>query len=290
MYSMTGYGKGIYENNGKKVTVELKTVNHRFLDWGLKFPKTFLFLEDDFKARVKSRIQRGHVDMYLSYDQTESAKGGYKVDVELAKSYIKAAEELSVATGLQNDLTLTALLKTPDVVTRAEDEENEELLREITMNALDEALDNLIIARGKEGEAIKADFILKLDNMQASLDEIKKYAPDVTREYRDKLHARIEEAVAGVVDEVRLATEVALFADKCCIDEEITRLGAHIELARKLINENRPIGRDLDFRIQEMNRETNTISSKANYLGITAEVLKLKNEIEKLREQAQNVE
>lgn len=290
MYSMTGYGKGIYEQNGKKVTVELKTVNHRFLDWCLKFPKTFLFLEDDFKASVKSRIQRGHIEMYLSYDQSENAKGGFKVDVELAKTYLKVADELANATGLQNDLTLTALLKTPDIVTRAEDEENEEILREITMNALTEALDNLLIARGKEGDAIKKDFEKKLDNMQASLDAIKEYAPEVTKDYREKLHARIEDAVAGVVDEVRLATEVALFADKCCIDEEITRLGAHIELARKLINENRPIGRDLDFRIQEMNRETNTISSKANYLGITAEVLKLKNEIEKLREQAQNVE
>lgn len=290
MYSMTGYGKGIYEKNGKKVTIEIKTVNHRFLDWGLKFPKTFLFLEDEFKSAVKSKIQRGHVDLYLSYDQTECAKGGFKADIELAKNYLKVANELAEATGVQNDLTLSSLLKTPDVITRAEDEEDEELLKEITMTALSQALDNLLIARGKEGEAIKNDFKLKLDNMQASLDEIKKYAPVVTAEYREKLNARIDEAVAGVVDQVRLATEVALFADKCCIDEEITRLGAHIELARKLIEEDRPTGRDLDFRIQEMNRETNTISSKANYLGITAEVLKLKNEIEKLREQTQNVE
>ncbi len=290
MYSMTGYGKGIYEKDGKKVTVELKTVNHRFLDWGLKFPKTFLFLEDDFKAKIKSRIQRGHVDMYLSYDQTECAKGGFKADADLAKNYVEVAENLANSLGLQNDLTLTSLLRVPDVVVRAENEEDEELLKEITMKALDEALDNLLVARAKEGEAIKKDFISKLDNMQASLDAIKAYAPEVTADYREKLSARISDAVNGVVDEVRLATEIAIFADKCCIDEEITRLGAHIDLARKLMTETRPIGRDLDFRIQEMNRETNTISSKANYLKITAEVLKLKNEIEKLREQAQNVE
>lgn len=290
MYSMTGYGKGIYEKDGKKVTVELKTVNHRFLDWGLKFPKTFLFLEDDFKAIIKSRIQRGHIDMYLSYDQTECAKGGFKADADLAKNYVEVAENLANSLGLQNDLTLTSLLRVPDVVVRAENKEDEELLKEITMKALDEALDNLLVARAKEGEAIKKDFISKLDNMQASLDAIKAYAPEVTADYREKLSARISDAVNGVVDEVRLATEIAIFADKCCIDEEITRLGAHIDLARKLMTETRPIGRDLDFRIQEMNRETNTISSKANYLKITAEVLKLKNEIEKLREQAQNVE
>ena len=290
MRSMTGYGKGIAEADGKKITIEIKTVNHRYLDFGLKFPKTFLFLEDSIKKQIGAHLTRGHVDMYLSYEQTESAKGGYAVDFDLLDSYLTTAVEIAEKSGLPNDVTVSSLIRNGDIVTRAENVEDEALLSELTKSALTSALNALVEARIKEGETIKADLDAKLDNMQASLDKIKGFAPCVVKEYREKLSARIAELVDGGVDEGRIATEVAIFADKCCIDEEITRLGAHIELMKKTLTLAKPIGRDLDFRVQEMNRETNTIGSKANDLRITEEVLTLKNEIEKIREQAQNVE
>ncbi len=290
MHSMTGYGKGIAEADGKKITIEIKTVNHRYLDFGLKFPKTFLFLEDAMKKQISGAIVRGHIDMYLSYEQTESAKGGYSVDFDLLENYLATAKQIAEKSGLDNDVTVSSLVRNGDIVTRAENDEDEALLAELTKDALGKALNALVEAREKEGATIKADLESKLGNMQNSLDKIKGFAPCVVKDYREKLTARINELVDGGVDEARIATEVAIFADKCCIDEEITRLGAHIELMKKTLALTKPIGRDLDFRVQEMNRETNTIGSKANDLRITEEVLALKNEIEKIREQAQNVE
>ena len=290
MRSMTGYGKGIAEADGKKITIEVKTVNHRYLDFGLKFPKTFLFLEDAMKKQISGAITRGHIDMYLSYEQTESAKGGYSIDFELLENYLATANQIAEKSGLENDVTVSSLVRNGDIVTRAENQEDEALLSELTNVALENALNSLVDARDREGATIKADLEGKLDNMQKCLDKIKGFAPCVVKDYREKLTARINEMIESGVDDARIATEVAIFADKCCIDEEITRLGAHIELMRKTLAMSKPIGRDLDFRVQEMNRETNTIGSKANDLRITEEVLALKNEIEKIREQAQNVE
>jgi uncharacterized protein (TIGR00255 family) len=290
MRSMTGYGKGIAEADGKKITIEIKTVNHRYLDFGLKFPKTFLFLEDAMKKQIGKELTRGHIDMYLTYEQTECAKGGYQVDFDLLDNYLSTAKQIAEMSGLSNDVTVSSLIRNGDIVTRAESSEDETLLAELTCKALENALNALVDARNKEGATIKADLESKLDNMQNCLDKIKGYAPTVVADYKEKLTARIAELIDGSVDESRIATEVAIFADKCCIDEEITRLGAHIDLMRKTLVLSKPIGRDLDFRVQEMNRETNTIGSKANDLRITEEVLALKNEIEKLREQAQNVE
>ena len=290
MRSMTGYGKGIAEADGKKITIEIKTVNHRYLDFGLKFPKTFLFLEDAMKKQIGASLARGHVDMYLSYEQTESAKGGYSIDFDLLENYLAVAGQIAEKSGLENDVTVSSLVRNGDIVARAENEEDEALLGELTKEALSMALNALVEARNKEGETIKADLDEKLDKMQHCLDNIKGFAPSVVSDYREKLSNRISELLDGGVDEGRIATEVAIFADKCCIDEEITRLGAHIDLMRKTLLLSKPVGRDLDFRVQEMNRETNTIGSKANDLRITEEVLALKNEIEKIREQAQNVE
>ncbi len=290
MRSMTGYGKGIAEAEGKKITIEIKTVNHRYLDLGLKFPKTFMFLEDSMKKAISKRITRGHLDLYLSYEQAECIKGGYSVDFDLMNNYLALSKEIAEKSGVTNDVTVGTIMRNGDIVTRSELEENEETLKDLTLTALNSALDALVEAREKEGATIKTDLNAKLDNMQCCLNRIKAYAPAVTKEYREKLHARISEAVSGIIDEARLATEVAIYADKCCIDEEITRLGAHIEIMKKSLESVTPVGRDLDFRVQEMNRETNTIGSKANHLKITEEVLSIKNEIEKIREQAQNVE
>lgn len=291
MYSMTGYGKGVSKREGKTITVELKTVNHRFLDCNLKLPRTFLFVEDRVRKAISSAISRGHVDMFLTYEQTAVDEGAYTVDSELAINYLAAAQKLSLATGLVNDLTLSSLLKVPDVVTKEQAVEDEDLLAEMTLEALKQALDNLKIMREREGLALKADISRKLENIASCLAIIKEFAPLVVEDYREGLNARIAEVVAPTqVDMQRLATEVALYADHCAIDEEITRLGTHITNMRVLLDADEPVGRKMDFLVQEFNRETNTIGSKANDMRITGQVLAIKNEIEKMREQAANIE
>lgn len=291
MYSMTGYGKGVSKREGKTITVELKTVNHRFLDCNLKLPRTFLFVEDRVRKAISSAISRGHVDMFLTYEQTAVDEGAYTVDSELAINYLAAAQKLSLATGLVNDLTLSSLLKVPDIVTKEQAVEDEDLLAEMTLEALKQALDNLKIMREREGLALKADISRKLDNIASCLAIIKEFAPLVVEDYREGLNARIAEVVAPTqVDMQRLATEVALYADHCAIDEEITRLGTHITNMRVLLDADEPVGRKMDFLVQEFNRETNTIGSKANDMRITGQVLAIKNEIEKMREQAANIE
>lgn len=291
MYSMTGYGKGVSKREGKTITVELKTVNHRFLDCNFKLPRTFLFFEDRVRKAISSAISRGHVDMFLTYEQTAVDEGAYTVDSELAINYLAAAQKLSLATGLVNDLTLSSLLKVPDIVTKEQAVEDEDLLAEMTLEALKQALDNLKIMREREGLALKADISRKLDNIASCLAIIKEFAPLVVEDYREGLNARIAEVVAPTqVDMQRLATEVALYADHCAIDEEITRLGTHITNMRVLLDADEPVGRKMDFLVQEFNRETNTIGSKANDMRITGQVLAIKNEIEKMREQAANIE
>lgn len=291
MYSMTGYGKGVSKREGKTITVELKTVNHRFLDCNFKLPRTFLFVEDRVRKAISSAISRGHVDMFLTYEQTAVDEGAYTVDSELAINYLAAAQKLSLATGLVNDLTLSSLFKVPDIVTKEQAVEDEDLLAEMTLEALKQALDNLKVMREREGLALKADISRKLDNIASCLAIIKEFAPLVVEDYREGLNARIAEVVAPTqVDMQRLATEVALYADHCAIDEEITRLGTHITNMRVLLDADEPVGRKMDFLVQEFNRETNTIGSKANDMRITGQVLAIKNEIEKMREQAANIE
>lgn len=291
MYSMTGYGKGTAEKDGKSVVVELKTVNHRFLDCNFKLPRTFLFIEDGIKKLISSNLSRGHVELYLTYEQKGANDGVFDVDLDIANNYLAAAKKLAQNTGLDNDVTLSSLLKVPDVVVKTQANEDEELLGALTMQALKEALDNLKAMRAKEGLSQKADISSKLDNIQSSLEKIITFAPLVVEDYRKQLNARIAEVVEPtLVDKQRLATEVALYADRCAIDEEITRLGTHIVNMRALLESDEPVGRKMDFLVQEFNRETNTIGSKANDMRITTEVLAIKNEIEKMREQAANIE
>lgn len=291
MYSMTGYGKGVAKRDGKTVTIEIKTVNHRFLDCNFKLPRTFLFVEDAVRKAVSGAISRGHVDLFLTYEQTSVDEGAYTVDVELANNYLCALRQLQSATGVADDVTLTTLAKVPDVIVKEQAVEDEDLLRALTVEALDGALCNLKAMRQKEGVALKADISQKLDKISDCLESIKEYAPEVVNDYRRALNARIAEVVdPSLVDMQRLATEVALFADHCAIDEEITRLSTHISNMRALLESDEPVGRKMDFLVQEFNRETNTIGSKANDMRITEQVLAIKNEIEKMREQAANIE
>lgn len=291
MHSMTGYGKGVSKRDGKTITIEIKTVNHRFLDCNIKLPRNFLFVEDKVKKAVSSAISRGHVDLYLTYEQSSTDEGAYTVDLELANNYLTAVSQLENGTGLANDVTLSTLLRVGDIVTRQQSVEDEDLLAEMTLEAASEALVNLKVMREKEGQSQKADIASKLGTIEACLDRIKEFAPKVVEDYRELLNARIAEVVEpSLVDKQRLATEVALYADHCAIDEEITRLSTHISNMRSLLEATEPVGRKMDFLVQEFNRETNTIGSKANDMRITKEVLAIKNEIEKMREQAANIE
>lgn len=291
MHSMTGYGKGVSKRDGKTITIEIKTVNHRFLDCNIKLPRNFLFVEDRVKKAVSSAISRGHVDLYLTYEQSSTDEGAYTVDMELANNYLAAVRQLENGTGLANDVTLSTLLRVGDIVTRQQSVEDEDLLAEMTLEAASEALVNLKVMREKEGQSQKADIASKLGTIEACLDRIKEFAPKVVEDYRELLNARIAEVVEpSLVDKQRLATEVALYADHCAIDEEITRLSTHISNMRSLLEATEPVGRKMDFLVQEFNRETNTIGSKANDMRITKEVLAIKNEIEKMREQAANIE
>lgn len=291
MHSMTGYGKGVSKRDGKTITIEIKTVNHRFLDCNIKLPRNFLFVEDRVKKAVSSAISRGHVDLYLTYEQSSTDEGAYTVDLELANNYLTAVRQLENGMGLANDVTLSTLLRVGDIVTRQQSVEDEDLLAEMTLEAASEALVNLKVMREKEGQSQKADIASKLGTIEACLDRIKEFAPKVVEDYRELLNARIAEVVEpSLVDKQRLATEVALYADHCAIDEEITRLSTHISNMRSLLEATEPVGRKMDFLVQEFNRETNTIGSKANDMRITKEVLAIKNEIEKMREQAANIE
>ena len=291
MRSMTGYGKGAASSAGLTVTAEIKTVNHKFFDWNMKMPKGFLFVEDDAKKAVAGAVSRGHVDLYLTVEKQTAEAGEYRTDAALARMYVDSARQLSETLGVPFDITASSLMKNPDIVTLSETEIDDETVRKVTLKAVSEAVSALVAMREREGAALAADLSEKLASIEASLEEVKKEAPRAVAEYRRKLRARIDEALGQLpLDEARLATEVALFADKCAIDEEISRLGAHIAAMRALIASHGQVGRKLDFLVQEMNRETNTIGSKANDLAITERVLAMKNDIEKIREQAQNAE
>lgn len=291
MRSMTGYGKGTASRDGLTVTAEIKTVNHKFFDWSIKMPKGFLFVEDDAKRAVAAEVQRGHVDIYLTVERDAGVADDYAVDGNLALKYVRTAKNLAASTGVQYDVTVSSLMKNPDIVSLKAAEIDDETAKSVVLEALGEALVGLVAMREKEGATQVADISAKLDAIESALGEIASVAPQVVADYRAKLAARIREALGdNLPEESRIATEVALFADKCAIDEEISRLTAHIAAMRAHLKSTAPVGRKLDFLVQEMNREANTIGSKANDLRITERVLAIKNDIEKIREQAQNVE
>lgn len=289
--SMTGYGKGQTSHNGRQVTIEVKAVNHRFLDLNLKLPKGFLFLDDLIRKTLAKVVSRGHLDIYVTYDNQSEDKGSYVCNNQLGKDLYFLGELLSREIGIENDLTISSIMKAPDVLERVMPEENEEELKNLVILSLASALTSLEEMRIAEGDEIKKDLALKLDALKKMRDEIEKLAPKVEADYREKLTQRISDYLAmPELDEQRIATEVALFSDRCAIDEELTRLKSHFKQFDFLLASDEPTGRKLDFLLQEINRETNTIGSKANFIDITNLVLKMKNEIEKIREQVQNIE
>ena len=291
MYSMTGYGRGSASLDGRELTIELKSVNNRFLDIGMKLPRQLSFLEESFRKLLTDALDRGHVDVYVNYRNLRSDAKTVRVDEALLKAYLVSARESAKALDLADDLTLSKALTLPDVTCILPADEDQEALTELGRQVMTAAIEELKAMRRKEGERLKLDLSARMDTMTGYAAAIEKRAPAVAEEYRTKLTARIEELLGETeVDRSRLATEVAIFADRAAIDEEIVRLNTHLVHFRELLDADEPVGRKMDFLIQEMNREYNTIGSKANDAELTGIVLLCKAEIEKLREQIQNIE
>lgn len=291
MNSMTGYGKGTAARDGRELTVELKSVNHRFLDVSMRLPRLLSCIEDPLRAAIGARLSRGHVDVFVNYRNTRSDAKTVRVDAALLSAYVKAANEANETLGLSNDLTLSNVLRLPDVTEIVPADEDTDALVSLAVEAANLALDGMIVMRKAEGERLKAALNGGVDQMDTYREQILARAPFVAEDYRKKLNERIESVLNDAeIDRARLATEIALFADRCCIDEELVRLKSHIAQFRQYLVSEQPVGRNMDFIVQEMNRECNTIGSKANDAELTKAVLGCKAEIEKLREQIQNVE
>ena len=291
MFSMTGYGKGEYRQGGIELTAEIKTVNNRYLDISVKSPRIFSAHEDEIRSAVREKLTRGHADLFISFvDKRERSKDLY-IDEGAAAGYVDAAIRLSsLFPQLPNDFTLCALMRSADVLRQEETPGEDEELFGALKSALAAALENLNRMREKEGEKLAADMLSRMDKIEKLVEEIAARAPLVAENYRAKMSERIREVLEGVeIDEGRILAEVAVFADKSNIDEELTRLRSHIAQFRSICREER-VGRKLDFLVQEFNREANTICSKSNDIAVTNAALALKNEIEKVREQVQNVE
>lgn len=291
MNSMTGYGKYTSSMDGRELTVEIKTVNNRYLEINPRLPKALSAQEETARKIIKNAVSRGTVDVYFNYTDTDCADRRVTVDERLVAGYVEAARMLSERFGLQNDFSVTDALKIPDAVKTEQPEDDEEILRQLVTEAVAGACGQLAEMRRKEGESIKRDFVSLLCSIENTLDIVKSRAGAVVTDYKEKIAQRIREMLADVeTDEARLLNEVAFFADKADINEEISRLYSHISQFRSELEQEGQTGRKLDFLAQEMNREINTMGSKANDYEITGCVLQMKNELEKIKEQIRNVE
>ena len=291
MLSMTGYGKGEYAEGGLELTCEIKTVNNRYLDVSIKAPRIFAAYEDVVRNTIRKKLTRGHADVFISFKDKRERPTALAVDIALAGSYVAAAKALKEAfPHLTDDVTLSSVLRYPDVLKQEDSQSLDEEMTKALDVALNMALDKLNEMRFVEGEKLKADMLARVDTIEGIVGEISQRAPLISQEYREKLTNRVKEYLDGAnIEESRLLTEVAVFTDKSNIDEELTRLRSHIEQFRAIAQEG-IVGRKLDFLVQEFNREANTTCSKSNDVAITRAGLNLKNEIEKIREQVQNLE
>ena len=288
--SMTGFGRSEYENCGREYVVEIKTINHRYSDINVRIPRQYSYLEEIVRKCMAKAISRGKVEVNVQINCFADNKKQILFDEVLMKKYLDEANLLEETLGVKNDLAFSRLLSLPEIINVSSETTDEEYVEDLQYVVM-QAIEKLNGMREKEGENLKADILLKLDGIVVLFEEICNKAPDVVPEYRKKLIERIEALEADhLIDEDRLAGEIALFADRSAIDEEIVRFKSHIKQFSDNLELNEPVGKKLDFIIQEMNREINTIGSKANCLDITNSVIAIKNEIEKIREQIQNIE
>lgn len=289
--SMTGYGRGENIKDNRKFTVEIKSVNHRYNDITIKLPRSMNYIEDIVRKRLMQQISRGKTDAYIFFETNSQDDIKICLNEILADEYVLQFTKLKQKYKLKDDLSLSLLTTIPDLFTIDKEFVNKDIIIQTLMPALDNALDEFIKLREREGEALKKDILLKLENISNLVDNIKIRSPIMVLEFRDKLKAKVSELLDNSeIDENRILTEVTIFSERCSVDEEVTRLSSHINQVKVILDEKEAIGRKLDFIVQEMNREANTIASKSNDIEITQLTIELKSEIEKIREQVQNIE
>ena len=290
MKSMTGFGRASLESNGKNYIIEIKTVNNKYSDITVKSPKRLSFMEDKIRKQIANKITRGKVEVSVSFFDFSNKSKNVVLNKEIAKEYIKQLREIADENNLSENISVVEIAKLPDILNSIDSDNDEEIAGE-ALQCLNMALDSLIEMRKAEGENIKQDLLVRIERVQNLVDKIAENSKGIVEEYVSKLEKRVKEILkTDVVDENRIAQEAVIYADKTSIEEELTRLNSHIVQFKELVNSDGPVGKKLDFMIQEMNRETNTIGSKAGSGEITKAVIDLKVELEDIREQIQNIE
>lgn len=289
--SMTGYGRSEAIADGRHIVFEIKSVNHKFFECNIRLPRSYSFLEDKLKTYVQSKISRGKVDIFLQIEALEEAGAEVLINHSLAQAYVTALRELKERYQLNDDVSLSLLSRYPDLLSVRKAQEDEDAAWAAVQSVADPAIESFLSMRKTEGARLKEDILAKADKIEQLVGEVEKITPETVSEYRERLHAKIEELLGdNRFDEQRVLTEVAVFADKVAVDEETVRLKSHIKQLRHLAQSGEPVGRKIDFLVQEMNRETNTIGSKSVNSKIAYLVVDMKAEIEKIREQVQNIE
>lgn len=289
--SMTGYGRAEFTDEDLKITVEIKSVNNRYLDIGIKMPRQLGMLESSIRAELKKYISRGKVDVYITYEDLKEANMQVKYNSKIAGEYLACLCQMAQEYNLDNDIRVSSLSKYPDVFTMEEEPMDPEQLWDKLRTAVCTAAENFLQARIREGEFLRNDLIGKLDEMQGHVDFITERSPQIVAAYRQRLYEKVKELIGdSVVDEGRIIQEVTIYADKVCVDEELVRLQSHIGATRQALDGSEGVGRKLDFIAQEMNRESNTILSKSDDLVVSDRAIELKTLVEKVREQIQNIE
>ena len=288
--SMTGYGRAKLSKDDREYQIEIKSVNHRYLDISVRIPKQLSYLEETIKKEIAKKVKRGKIDVFVTFENNSLEGKEIKINTELAKAYIDELKKLAEKENILSDIQVTEISKYPDVLNIQSSQDGEKITEEV-LETITIATDNLVQMRETEGNKISEDLLKRLNIINKKVEEIAKLSTGLIEEYVVKLEERINEILKNQeIDKTRLAQEVVIYADKCSIEEEVTRLNSHISQFKNLLNSNEAIGKKLDFIIQEMNRETNTIGSKANNLEITNGVIDIKTEIENIREQVQNIE
>lgn len=291
MNSMTGFGRAKLEVETREYLVEIKSVNHKYNDITVKGPRNLLYLEDKIRKTVLNKVNRGKIDIYITYANFGMEGKNVVLNKELAKAYIAELKELAEETEIEGKIRVTEISKFPDVLNVQEVEESEDFLWKELSQCLNTALDNFVSMRKAEGEKIKQDLVERLEKVEKNVDKICSLSSGLVEEYIVKLEQRVKELLkTDVVDQARLAQEIVIYSDKCSVEEELTRLKSHIAQFRNMLKEEKPIGKKMDFLMQEMNRETNTIGSKSVSLEITNSVVEMKTILEDIREQIQNIE
>lgn len=290
--SMTSFGRSNSEEDKKRVfTVEMKSVNSRYLDVNIRMPKSIISLEEEIRKMISNSLNRGKVDVFINIKNYNEGAGVPKVDINLAQGYLQCLKEIEEKLNIKNDISVMQIARFPEVITMIEEEDKTDEIWEELKPLISSSLDMMINMREVEGEKLKEDILIKINQIEDLVSKVEEFADSIPKVFKQKLEERLKDLLGNVeVDENRIATEVCILADKATVDEEIIRLNSHINQVRETLKLNEPIGRKLDFIVQEMNRETNTIGSKSSDIKMTNIVIDIKNILEKIREQVQNIE